>query len=58
LGHHCPELLEFFDLGMLFEEEHCPVHHMLEHTNIAGGTNAEYDHSRRGDSFHIPDVAV
>jgi len=55
--HHRPELVEFVDPGMSFEEGHYPVHLMLEHTGMDGMKDIGYDHIVRSDAFHIPDDA-
>jgi hypothetical protein len=55
--HHHPELVEFVDPGMLFEEGYYQVHQMLKHTELDGMKNIGYDNSRQGDSFHIPEDA-
>jgi len=55
--HHRPELVEFVDPGMLFEEGRYPVHPMLKHTEIDSMKNIGYDNSHRRDAFHIPEDA-
>jgi len=54
-SHHHPQLAEFADPGMLFQEGRYPVHHMVKHPTIDGKNNIGYDNSRQRDSFHIPD---
>jgi len=53
--HHRPQLVEFIDPRMLFEEEHFPVHQMLEHTKIDVMKDIYYANCRRGDAFIIPE---
>jgi hypothetical protein len=51
--HRCPELVEFVNSGVLFEQEYYPVKEILQHTEIEGMTNIRYDNSHLGDEFHI-----
>jgi len=56
--HHRPELVEFVNPGILFEEGHYPVHRMFKHTEIDIMEDIGYDNSRWGDAFHIPEDAI
>jgi hypothetical protein len=53
--HHRPEMVEFVDRGMMFEEGHYPVLQIVKHTEIDGMQNIGYDNSHRRDVFHIPE---
>ena len=55
--HHCQELVEFVNPGMLFKKGHFLVYQMLMHTEIEGMKNFGYDNSHPGDAFHIPEDA-
>jgi len=55
--HHCPELVEFVNPRMLFNEEPYPVHHMHEHTEMDGLRTIRYKTSHQGDAFHISEDA-
>jgi len=52
---HRPELVEFVDPGMLFEEGRYPVHQLLKYMEIDGMKNIRYDNNRWRDAFNIPD---
>jgi len=51
--HHRPELVEFVDPGMLFEEGCYPFHQMPKHTKIDAMKKIEYGTHRQKDAFHI-----
>jgi len=55
--HHHPELVEFVDPGMVFEEGCYPVHQMLKHTEIDRVKIIGYNNSRQRDAFCLPEDA-
>jgi hypothetical protein len=56
--HHRPELVEYVDPVMLFQEGCYPVHQMLKHTEINGKKNIEYVNSHQRAAFHIPEHPI
>jgi hypothetical protein len=56
--HHCQELVDLGDPGMLLEEGHYTVLQSLKHTEILNGIkDMRYDNSNWRDAFHIPEDA-
>lgn len=51
--HHCPELVEFVNHGMLIEEGPYPVHRMFKHTEIGDIEYIGYGNSHQHDAIHI-----
>lgn len=51
--HHCPELVENVDPGMLFKKGCYPVHQMGKHTMIDSMKDIGYDNRCLGDAFDI-----
>lgn len=56
--HHRPELVEFVDPGMMFEEGCDTVCQLLDHTKTHGRQDTVYDNRSWGDAFHIPEDAI
>lgn len=55
--HHCPELVEFYNPGILFVAGHYAVDQMLNHTELDGTKDIRYHNSHHGDAFDIPEDA-